>query len=62
MVSICVSHLSKKHIRMTRIKSLHEAETYLWAADLQQVNGLPANIHVVGEVSQEEGHTVFHIF
>lgn len=36
--------------------------TYLRAADLQQVNGLPANVHVVGKVSQEEGHAVFHIF
>lgn len=47
---------------MTKIKSFHEAETYLRAADLQQVNGLPANVHVVGEVSQEEGYAVFHIF
>lgn len=47
---------------MAKIKSLHEAETYLRAADLQQVDGFPANVHVVGEVSQEEGHAVLHIF
>lgn len=62
VVPICVYHLSKKPIRMTKIKLLREAETYLWTADLQQVNGLPANVHVVREVSQEERHAVFHIF
>lgn len=38
-----------------------EGKTYLWAADLQQVNVLPADVHVVGEVSQEDGHAVLHV-
>lgn len=32
------------------------------AAELQQVDGLPADIHVVGDVPQEHGDAVLHLF
>lgn len=36
-------------------------ETNLWAADLQQVDGFSADVDIVGDVSQEDGHAVLHI-
>lgn len=33
----------------------------LRAADLEEVDGLPTDVYVIGNVSQEEGHTVLHI-
>lgn len=35
--------------------------TNLWAADLEEVDGLSTDVHVIGDVSQKEGHTVLHI-
>lgn len=36
-------------------------EKDLWATDLEEVDGLSTNIHFIGDVSQEERHTIFHI-
>lgn len=33
----------------------------LRAADLEEVDGLPTYVYVIGNVSQEEGNTVLHI-
>lgn len=33
----------------------------LWATDLEEVDGLPTDIHVIGDVSQEDRHAVLHI-
>lgn len=35
--------------------------SHLWAADLQEVDGLPADVHVVGDVPQEHGNAVLHV-
>lgn len=37
------------------------ARPHLRAAELQQVDGLPADIHVVRDVLQERGHAVLHL-
>lgn len=36
-------------------------KTNLWAADLEEVYGLSTDVHVIGDVSQKNGHTVLHI-
>lgn len=38
-----------------------ELDTNLWAADFEQVDGLSADIHVISDVSQEDGHAILHI-
>lgn len=35
--------------------------TNLWAADLQEVDGLSADIYIIGDVSQEDRNTILHI-
>lgn len=35
--------------------------TNLWAADLEEVDSLSADINVIGDVSQEEGNAILHI-
>lgn len=33
----------------------------LWAADLEEVDGLSTDVHVIGDVSQKDGHTILYI-
>lgn len=35
--------------------------TNLWAADLEEVDCLSADVHIIADVSQEDGHTILHI-
>lgn len=35
---------------------------HLWAAELQQIDGLPADVHVVGDVAQEHRDAVLRLF
>lgn len=35
--------------------------TNLWAADLEEVDGLSADVHIIGDVFQEDGNTILHI-
>lgn len=37
------------------------AKTNLRAADFEEVDRLPTDIHVIADVSQEDGHAILHI-
>lgn len=36
-------------------------KTNLWAADFEEVDGFSTDVHVIGNVSQEDWHAVLHI-
>lgn len=36
-------------------------KTNLWAADFEEVDGLSTDIHIIGNVSQKDWHTILHI-
>ena len=35
--------------------------TNLWAADFEEIDGLSTDVHVVGDMPQEDRHTILHI-